>query len=325
MHYQDKKHWNFLLLWILIIGLLVAGCVVDNNSFVISTVESNDVPLGTLISPTIAVTTSPTASLLPTDISTLHPALIVPTVPTMLVQEAEDALQELLKTNGNCTGKCLAGIYPDEMTIQEGVNQMAQWGMLYMSEDNTGVHLVPPTPRDKLIRINLDLILREQTIEGVSLYIPLRIDGEEFVDASIWQANREAWAAFRLDNLLKAYGTPSFVGFSIDSYDPEGEFLVYTLAIQYEEMNLKMGFGGLAQINGQDVFICPSSDSHNFGITINPQRPLSEVQQFSRITWQALTRGDLQTFYDTFTDESNSDGCFTTTISKIIELDPYFR
>jgi len=328
MRYQDKKYWYFLLLWIFPVCLLVVGCAVDNSGSVASTTETNHIPLETVVSSIIAVTASPTTSLLPTTPSALSPVPIVLPVTTMLPQEAEDALQDLLKTNGNCTGKCLAGIYPDEMTMQEGVDQMAQWSMLSVDEDNDGrtfVHVVPPALSDKQIRINLVLILRQQIIDGVSFYIPRRIDGAEFVDADVWLANRETWEAFQLDNLLKAYGTPSFVGFFMETRGTEGESIAYTLDIQYEQMNLKIGIGGLAHRNGQDVIICPSKDPHSLGIDINPERPLREIQQFSPITWQALTGSDLQTFHHTFTNESSSDGCVVITLSKIIELDPYFR
>ena len=50
-----------------------------------------------------------------------------------------------------------------------------------------------------------------------------------------------------------------------------------------------------------------------WGWTSNPSVPYKEIQQFSPITWQALT------------DESSPDGCVTTTLEKIRELDPYFR
>jgi len=246
----------------------------------------------------------------------------------MSPQEAENALQELLRTNGNCTGKCLAGIRPDEMTVQGAIDQMAQWGMLRMSDkDKNGriyIGNVYLDPNGKQANVNLVISVRQQTVDSISFQIPRFEDGE-FLGTDIWLANREAWEAFQFGNLLKAYGTPSFVGFFFETRGVEGEFIGYTLEIQYEQLNLKIGIGGLAHMDMQDVFICPSKDPHSLGIDINPQRPLKEIQQFSPITWQALTGSDLQTFYHTFTNESNSDGCVITTLSKIIELDPYFR
>jgi hypothetical protein len=244
----------------------------------------------------------------------------------MSPQEAEYALQELLRTNGNCTGKCLAGIRPDEMTVQEAVDQLARWSMLRMSEGQRGKTFITNLyldPNSKQVNVNLAIIVRKgfETTYGVSFYIP-RHEDSEFLGADVWLANREAWRAFRFDNLIKTYGVPAFVGFNLQT---DERSIVYTLEIQYEQMNLDIGIGGLAHQNGQDIVICPSKDPHSLGIEINPERPLKEVQPIYPITWQALTGNDLQVFYQKFTDEGGFDECVTTTLAKIIELDPSFR
>jgi hypothetical protein len=206
----------------------------------------------------------------------------------MSPQEAEAALQELLKTNGNCTGKCLAGIRPDEMTMQEAIDQMAQWGMLWISKGNDGgigIHNLYLDPNSKQVNISLDIVLRKKSeaTYAVSFRLPRFEDGD-FVDADVWLANREAWQAFQFDNLLKAYGTPSFVGLRFATWDLEENSIIYTIDIHYEQMNLEIGIGGLAHRQGQDFFICPSTDPHSLGIDIHPEPPLKERQQASPIT-----------------------------------------
>ena len=320
MQSQDKKH---LVLLICLLCLWVVSCAGENGSPVAMTAET------TAVIPTLTTVASPTMTPLPTITFTPSPVPIVLPAVTMSPQEAEAALQELLKTNGNCTGKCLAGIRPDEMTVQEAVDQLARWGMLGKSKEKEGRTFITNLyldPNSKQVNLNLAVILRKKSepTYGVSFYIPRHEDGE-FLGADVWLANREAWRAFRFDNLLRAYGIPSFVGFRFAQSYREGNPIVYTLDIHYEQMNLEFGTGGLAYSNGQDFFICPSKDPHSLGIDINPERPLIEIQQFSPITWQALTDSDLQAFYQTFTNESNTDGCITTTLEKIIELDPYFR
>lgn len=319
MHCRDKKVCFSVALLMCLLGLWVASCAVENRTPVTLTTQIKVSPSAT-INPTM--TPLPKKTFTPSSISIVLPSVI------LSPQEAEDALQELLKTNGYCTGKCLVGIRPDEMTVQEAVDQMARWGMLSIDENNDGrtfIHGVPPTPNDKQIRINLVLILRQKAIEGVSFYIPRRMDGAEFVDADVWLANREAWQAFQFDNLLKVYGTPSFVGFRFATTQREGNPIVYTLDVHYEKLNLEIGIGGLAYGDGHDVFICPSKDPHSLGIDINPNPSLTERQQASPITWQALTSNDLQAFFETFTDERNPYACVTTTLNKILELDPFFR
>lgn len=278
--------------------------------------------------PSIETKTS-TSTPLPTITFTPSPVPIALPAVTMSPQEAEDVLLELLKTNGNCTGKCLAGIRPDEMNVQEAIDQMAHWGMLSMSEDKDGrtfINNLYLDPNSKQVNLNLAIILRNkfETSYAVSFHIP-RFEDDAFLRADIWRANREAWRAFQFDNLLKVYGTPSFVGFRFATEDLEGKSITYTLDVQYEQMNLEMGIGGLTHRDGQDVFICPSNDPHNLGLDINYEPPLKDRQQAYPITWQALTGSDLQAFYQVFTDENGTDGCVTTTLKKIRELDPYFQ
>ena len=314
MRCQDKKRWYFFVLWICLLSLWDVGCADE-----IMTPEIKVTPSATASPPMISQSTT---TYKPSPVSIILPAV------TLLPQEAEDALQELLKTNGNCTGKCLAGIRPDEMTVQEAVDQMAQWSMVDMSNGQNGRTFITnlyldPSRKEK--NLNLAIILRKfEPTYGVSFYIPRREDGE-FLAADVWLANRDAWKAFQFGNLLEAYGTPSFVGFFMETSDAGWESIVYTLDIQYEQMNLDIGIGGLASSNGEDIFICPSKDPHSLGIDINPEVSLRKIQQTSPITWQSLTGSDLQTFYQIFTDESNPDACITTTLKKIIELDPTFR
>ena len=58
------------------------------------------------------------------------PAQIALPIVTMSPQEAKNALLDLFRTNGDCTGKCLAGIRPDEMTVQEAVDKLAHFNLI---------------------------------------------------------------------------------------------------------------------------------------------------------------------------------------------------
>ena len=58
------------------------------------------------------------------------PAQIALPIVTMSPQEAKNALLDLFRTNGDCTGKCLAGIRPDEMTDQEAVDKLAHFNLI---------------------------------------------------------------------------------------------------------------------------------------------------------------------------------------------------
>lgn len=324
-----KKSYFALAVCITIFFLSIEGCTFGSQNSVVLTVETEAIPSVTKVLPVQTNLASPTIILSATPTFTPSPLPIQLPMVTMLPQEAEGALQELLRTNGNCTGKCLAGIYPDDMIVQDAVNQMAQWGMLRMIKDKKGgtfIHLRYLDPQDKQtdVNVNMTLTLRKEAIDAISFYIPRREDGE-FLGADVWLANRNKWRAFQFDNLLKAYGIPSFVGLSFETRNLDGRSIGYTMIIDYEQMNLEIGIGALAYTNGNNVFLCPIKDPHNLGIDINPNPPIAERQQASPIIWQDLTDSDLEMFYRTFTDESSPDGCFTTTLEKITALDPYFH
>jgi hypothetical protein len=133
-----------------------------------------------------------------------------------------------------------------------------------------------------------------------------------------------------LDNLLKTYGVPSYVGFFFQTIVEEGSSLegrtiAYNMEMQYDQTNMTTVIGGLANYDGETLFLCPTSDPHELGIQINPERNLNERQEFFPVTWQALTDSDLPTFYRKFTDDIRSDACIETTLQEVEALQPTFR
>jgi hypothetical protein len=252
----------------------------------------------------------------------------------MSPQEVEAGLLELLRTNGNCTGKCIGGIRPDEMTVQDAVNTMTQWGAVRIGEDVLGRTFINLDQNILYERVGVYLSVgtwteKLETIDHVSLRIQ-GVSGPYFVGDDLWLANRDAWWGVRLDNLLIAYGVPSYVGYEFATTDDrlsslEGRTIAYTMEMQYEQINLVVGIGALAYYDGENLFLCPSQDPHDLGIKINPERPLEKLQEFYPVTWQALTGTDLEAFYQKFTDEADLDACITTTLKQIQALQPDFR
>src|SRR5574340_708137 len=104
------------------------------------------------------------------------PLYILPSV-TMSPQEVDLALRELLRTNGGCKGKCIAGIYPDEMTIQEMVDQMAHWGNLVQGNNLIGGAYVTIDQFRLADEVNVYLGMhsREATLKSIE-QLSLRID-----------------------------------------------------------------------------------------------------------------------------------------------------
>jgi len=337
-----KKHLYCLTIWF---GLLLfgsAGCTFAGEDPVTLPIVTSTTPPPTVtITPVLMDTTTatlapmtPSATLPPTHTSTPTPASLVLPAITMSPQEAEAALLELLKTNGNCTGKCVAGIWPDEMNVQEAVDVMARWGTINIVEDfegDTFIHLVQTPLEDQVfVKLSIGTWTKElETIDEVSFNIMVP-SGDSFASEDLWLVNRENWQGFQLDSILETYGIPSYVGFffqtTVEIGSPlEGRTIHYGLDLHYEDLNLIAGIGAMAYYNGETLFICPSKDPHGVGIDINPERSLEKLEEFRPVTWEALTGTDLEAFYRMFTDETNPDACITTTLEQIQALQPSFR
>jgi hypothetical protein len=189
---------------------------------------------------------------------------------TMSPQESEKALLELLRTNGNCTGKCIAGIQPDKMNVQEAVDTMAQWGMVRKSENSQGKTYIvldqSPLHGQTSVYLSVGTWTREfETIEHVS--IRLQAFSELYISEDLWFENLYAWQGFSLEGILDAYGKPSYVGYEFSTNVDVGEPLVgrtisYGMEIQYEHYNLTVLIGAIGYYNGETLFLYPSRDPH---------------------------------------------------------------
>jgi len=241
-------------------------------------------------------------------------------------------LLELLKTNGNCKDKCIGGIRPNEMTVQEAVNAMSQWGTMSIYDNSTsgGTYItLDQSPLYGQVSVYLSVgtwTKKMETIDNVSIQIQGFSD--TYVGEDVWLANQEAFRGFRMDNILKAYGTPSYVGYDFSSLlspSPpleKGERFEYGMSLHYEQINLHILVGGMAYYDGESVFLCPSKEPHYLLIEINPERPLNELQDVFPVTWQSLTDTDLNAFYQTFTGDNAFNICAKTNLEKILTLQP---
>lgn len=300
-------------------------------------------PAGSVTPPVISSTPSFTpdaniATVSATPASTFtqtpSPFQIVFPVKTLSPQESEIALLELLKTNGDCTGKCIAGIRPDKMTVQEAVDTMSRWGTVRIGENSQGktfINLVQHPLYERIfVRLSIGTWTSKlKTIDRVALYIG-GAPGYGLIGEENWSLYNKDLMGFRLDTLLKTYGVPSYVGYffqtTVEVGKPlEGRTISYSLEIQYEKINLVVGIGAMSFYDGENLMMCPSKDPHDLGIEINPERPLIERQDFYPVTWQALTSTDLETFYQMFTDETDPNVCITTNLEQIQLLQPFFR
>lgn len=278
---------------------LLASCNAKIARPIVLTTTMQGVPSATSIvtpssRPTPAVTTTSTPQAV---VYTPSSSPIVLPVATLLPDEAELAISKLLKTNGNCIGKCIAGIQPDDMIVQDAIDVMGHWGMVRIVENSQGktfVNLVPNSLDGQAV-LSLSVgtwTRRLETIDRVSLQ--LKGVSELFIGEEIWQKNQEAWYGFNLKSILEAYGLPSFVGYffetTVDIGAPlEGRTIRYGMDMQFEKTNMVVLINALAYYDGENLMLCPSKDPHALGIEINPESSLTERKEFYPVTWQALT------------------------------------
>ncbi|HPO87661.1 MAG: hypothetical protein QY329_12660 [Anaerolineales bacterium] len=281
------------------------------------------------VSQTATPSLKATDSVVPLPLSTFTSTpfrLILPTG-TLSLQESESALLELLRTNGNCTGKCIGGIRPDEMTVQEAVNTLSQWGMVGIYHDYFGKTYIglnaPPLDDTVGVYLSIGTWTKEfETIDNVSFRIQ-NIGGGN-IETDLWSENRYDWKGFRLDNLLKAYGVPSYVGFYFESMFPI-KAVRYIIEIQFQDLQIAISSQAIGTYEGKDVFLCLAKDPQYFGMAIYPETPLKERWEFAPVTWQSLSGTNLEAFYRMFTDKTNPDACIITNLEQIQLLQPYFR
>jgi hypothetical protein len=331
-----KKHVICLGLCQSLLCLFTMGCTGSTDSQFTATSDIKTTQIETrtptLISlPSVTNTPSrtphPTITLTPTEVELMFPAV------TMSSQEAEDALIALLKTNGNCTGKCLAGIRPDEMNLQEALKVLAQWGMIRIGEDIFGNKY-----------INLD---QEPQFDAIQVYISVgpwtndlskietvltRVEGVSlnYLPSDYWVDRSGILAGFRIEKILDTYGDPTFIGFFFATYygpeahEDERPFL-YSMEIHFQHLNIQVNISGPAYFDGENLFICPKTDPHNVWIWVNPESPLIEYEEKFPVTWQELSGEELSSFTDLINDKDGLNNCLSTTVEKIESLQPGFR
>ena len=321
----------FLSLLVLL-SLNIVSCSYTSTSSVKLTSEANSIPSATIKS---VANTTPISIPIPTKnkITTIEPSgqILLP-ANTMSKEEADSAVLNLLRDNGNCAGRCVAGISPDEMTVQDAVNKMVKWGNVKVTENSQGKTFIniEQTPLNGHVIVRLSVgtwIEKFRSIDKVYLYISAPPENP-FIDNDLWLDNQSELKGYQLDSLLKTYGIPSYIGFffrtSVDVGTPPDErSIIYGLDLHYEKMNLVVGVGALAYYDGEKVLLCPSKDPRQLGVEINPEQPLSKRQDVYPVTWQMLTETDLNTFYNMFT--TSPDACITTTLAQILILQPSFR
>ncbi|MBK9008608.1 MAG: hypothetical protein IPM31_16655 [Anaerolineae bacterium] len=196
-----KRYWYRYTL----LCLFIVGCAMANELPVTVTVTSATTPSSAMIG-----TLRPS----PTFTPTLY-RFVLPLI-TMSSQESESALLELLKTNGDCAGKCIAGIRPDTMTVQDAAQKLSQWGPMSIFENPNGETYITldQNPLYGQVAVYLSIGTWTKKLETIDrVRIRIQDSSDIYLREDALLAYRDTLQGFSLDKLLKAYGVPSYVGY----------------------------------------------------------------------------------------------------------------
>lgn len=267
----------------LLVFLLVLSC--NGNRTSTTTSETSALPRSTVVN---------TVQPLP-ELTSTPDGLLLPSV-TLSPLEAENAILDLLRTNGNCVGKCLGGIYPDTMRLQEAVDVMSQWGTISVIKNSQGRTVITLNPNELFNQFNVYLSVGTwtkelETIDRVSIRIDgVATTGTHYIKEDVWITYQDVFRGFQMDRFLKSYGAPSYVGYDFSSIlspsvlPRSGERFSYGMSLNFEQINLQIILGAMAFYDGQSVFLCPSKEPHYLYLEINPERPLQESRNAFPVT-----------------------------------------
>ena len=327
-----KKRHGFESMIVLMLLICLGGCYSKENTPPLTNQPSASPSVGVTRSftpiPTSRTQTPTVQASVQT--STVTNSISLP-VETLSPTETETRLLNLLKSNGNCTGKCIAGIYPDHMTLQEAVNQLAQWGtvIIYQNPKQGTFYRLDQQSLDGRVWVQFGVGAWTKERANVNnMEISITGTADSFIDSESWQANQTTWHAFQLEQILAAYGVPSDVRFDFSNdvkgkWVTEGRTISYSMYISYKQLNIDIDLTGLAHDDGQKVFLCPSKDPHYLNIKFNSDVSEEKLSNAYPVIWQKLMNTDLPSFYQVFTNTSASD-CITPTLSQILSLEPDF-
>ncbi len=301
-----KSVWTAVIITLAVLFLLIFASCKDTpaTAFVTevpviskqSTVATETIT-STAPEPTPSLTSrSPTQTGVPTSTSspTLRPK---PTLgPTAVVL----AVEQYLKTNGNCQPPCFWGISPEKSTFEEALaffNHIGGGGLV--KENYKGqVYFYTNSFRARNQTLPVDLILNIQS--GVVQSMEIFVGG--FYEPGV---TREDWSAYSLKNILSSYGVPSYVGFAIDSpHEPPYDtgLVGYTYVLYFEQTNVVYFYQGGQIKAGNIIRICPlSSDEYASGLWLFlGKNPYGDFKQWVDMT--EATSLKVEDFYTRFVD-----------------------
>jgi hypothetical protein len=259
----------------LIISLALSRCV---------PIRPEIPPAQTQTEPSLPISTPtlcPTPISIPTPLATLEP------------KQAEETMGRLLREPIDCGAPCFWGIAPRSTTLGEAKAVFAHLG-LQMKYTNTldGKAFYQVTHDfDSGLSISLLMAIQDNIVT----------DGRIFITPEKQRAgiSRE-WLAYSPETLIKRYGTPSRVDFSIDFGGAHSSFSMF---IYFDRLDLIVEYAGIDAIDqrGGIPRVCPLTDQYDavrLWMGKDPQYPpvdgvpLEQATSMTIANFSALMTGD---------------------------------
>lgn len=280
------KHVRWLT-FLLIFPFAIVGCVPSNKpTFIEKSVSSyqNSTQTQKITSTAIKIfTTSPIRTQTITPVMTLRP------------DEAANSIKTLIQTSTDCMAPCFWGITPGQTTIVDAINIFTYLGLK--------VWKIKKTIRD-YYTINYDVL------NGPTFMVSLTVTNNQ-IDNIILDITPEKkivglprqWSAYSPETLIKRYGPPAAVEFSLGRATP-----IYSMSMYFDNKDLIIEYGGYYNLSdGQKLKVCPNIDQYYsvrawFGNNLeNPPLHVISLDQATDLT--------LGKFSQLMTTDS-SDSCF---------------
>jgi hypothetical protein len=215
--------------------------------------------------------------------------------------EREQALRNLLKTNGGCSQPCFFGIVPGKTSLAEAENLLTPMlgeGLKRTNSDGTVSSFGIGFGLENTLRGEIILTIKSDVVQNINVYM-----GGLFKP----DVPQEDWSSFSLKSILETYGVPTGVTFYMESpHEPvSNPGMIYSYMIMYEHKNVGVFFQGGWIKNSSIYHLCLSQLKPEFiriWIGENPYLASTDGIQPA-----GSTSIDLQEFYQLFSE--NDDGC----------------
>ncbi len=260
----NKSRSYFLLLGV----MLLASCV----PHVVATPQYEETPTSIPVSPTLTITPTETEMPTPTQPATLTPL------------QANEKIRTLLQEPIDCSAPCFWGITPQQTSFAEATNIFTSLGL-------QPIHTLTQNSQEFY---DTDYHIEEEL--EISIIFSVQDDIVKTLDAGMNVPRQvtipRKWSAYSPETLIKRYGAPSRVEFSLTDIYPnngiDGSMMMYfdnvdmiVLYVGTEENFLK---------DEKSLNLCPLNNGIHFvhiwvGEEIrHPQPPLVPLEQATSLT-----------------------------------------